>query len=118
MKYPAFFISALVLALCIEARAQAPESNDKAVGNNPCEQYKIGIIPPERDVDFKIRIIVPPKNIDQAMVINPCPAEHQVVVTPRRTDVPPFARPSATPSADPNAFFKAPPFTIRNKFSR
>ena len=118
MKYPALFILFLVLAFSVEVRAQGEESNNTvSSSNNSCERYKIGILTPRKDIDFKITIIVPPKNIDQAMVINPCPAEQQVAVTPG-TNIPPFAPRTDIPSADPNSFFKAPPFTIRNKYSR
>jgi hypothetical protein len=117
MKYPALLILFLVLAFNVEVRAQGEESNNTVSSNNSCARYKIGIITPSKDIDFKMMIIVPPKNIDQAMVFNLCPAEQQVAVTPR-LNVHPFAPQIVIPSEEPNSFFKAPPFTIRNKYSR
>ncbi|HVG33710.1 MAG TPA: hypothetical protein VM911_11535 [Pyrinomonadaceae bacterium] len=117
MKSPAFVLLVLVLALSVEVRAQGQESNNTVSSNNSCERYKIGIITPRKDIDFKITIIVPPKNIDQAMVINPCPAEVQIASTSGR-HIPLFAPQTMIPSEEPNAFFKAPSFTITNKYSR
>jgi hypothetical protein len=104
MKYLTF--SFLVLVLAFSTEAQGKSSNNAS--NKSCEQYKIGIVTPSKDIDFKIIVIVPPKNLDQAMVFNPCPEQNQVASAPQ----------IILPRKETNEFFKVLPFTIKNKYSK
>lgn len=106
MKYLTFSFLVLVLAFGIEVKAQG-ESSVKTDGNS-CDKYKIGIMTPSQDIDFKMIIIAPPPNIDVAMVINPCQEQSQVAAAPQ----------IIIPPKETDEFFKVPPFTIRNRYSR
>lgn len=105
MKYFIFPVLILVLAVGVEVKGQGGSSNN--AGSKSCDQYKIGIITPSKDIDFKITFIVPPKNLDQAMVLNLCPEQNQVasavqIIVPRKRTT---------------EFFKVPPFTFKDKNS-
>ena len=52
-----------------------------------------------------MKIIVPPKEIDQAMVINTCPEQNQMATIP----------PIIVPRRVRNEFFKVPPFIVKNR---
>lgn len=103
MKYLTFSFLILVLAFNVKVDAQGESSNN---ASKSCEQYKIGILTPSKDINFKIIVIVPPKDIDQGMVFNPCPEQSQIASAPqiilRRRETNEF-------------FFKVPTFTIKNK---
>jgi hypothetical protein len=103
MKYLTFALLILVLAFGVEANAQGERANNF---NNPCPQFKIGIITPTKDIDFKMIIIEPPKGIDTGMVINVCPEQKQLASAPQ----------IVLPLKETSEFFKAPPFTIKNKY--
>jgi hypothetical protein len=106
MKYLTFSFLILVLAFSVEVNAQGESSNNSS--RKSCEQYKITILTPSKDIDFKIIVIVPPKNLDQAMVFNPCPEQHQIASAPQ----------IVIPHKETNEFFKVPPFTIKNKYPK
>ena len=106
MKYLTFSFLVLMLAFSVEVNAQGELSNNAS--SKSCEQYKIGIVTPSKDIDFKIIVIVPPKNLDQAMVVNPCPEQNQIASAPQ----------IIIPRKEANEFFKVPPFTIKNKYSK
>lgn len=102
MKYLMFTVFVLGLAVGVEVNGQGELSNN--AGSKSCGPYKIGIITPSKDIDFKIRISVPSKNLDQAMVFNPCPEQNRVA----------SAVHLIVPRKQTKEFFKLPPFTLKN----
>jgi hypothetical protein len=105
MKYLTFSFLVLVLAFSLEVNAQGESSNN--VSSKTCEQYKIGIVTPSKDIDFKIIVIVPPKELDQAMVFNPCSEQNQVASAPE----------IMVPRQETSGIFRVPRFTVKNKYS-
>lgn len=99
MKYLIFFCLILLLVPISGTRAQVQTFDQ--IGPDCCSKYKIGIVSPPKDVDFKLIIIVPPK-IDQAMVINPDPGSKELLSPPK----------VFSPDSDKKVeqFFKLPPF--------
>ena len=109
MRYLTFSFLLLVLAFSVESNAQGQLSGNTK--HNSCEWYKIGIIAPPSSIDFKI---VPPKNLDQAMVLNLCPEQGPIgiaFITNRKPQI--LALPKQT-----NVFIQVLPNTIRNKYSQ
>lgn len=103
MKNLIFFCVILLLVPIPGTRAQVQPFDQH--GSDCCSKYKIGIVSPPKDVDFKLIIIVPPK-IDQAMVINPRQESKDLSFPPKTFS------PDSDKKVEP--FFKLPPFPIQN----
>lgn len=65
-----------------------------------CAPYQSRIINPPKGVDFKIIIIVPPKDLDPGIVMNPCP---ELQTSPEKA-------PEPDNGNGIGQFFKLPPF--------
>ena len=75
MNYRIFSILSLLLVISAEAGAQDipfKQSNPFNKAGEGCSKYKIVIITPPKDVDFKMTPNFPSSTIDQAIVFNPC----------------------------------------------
>lgn len=91
MKYLGFTFLTLVLVLSAETRAQDnPFKVTQGSGSvmvvptqAPCPDYKIGIITPPKDVDFKMRVTTPSKNLDPGIIFKPCEFSSQLSLTPQ-----------------------------------
>jgi hypothetical protein len=68
MKYLIVWCLIMLLVPIPGARAQVQPFNQISPGCGSND--KIGIISPPRHVDFKLIVIIPPKDFDQAMVFN------------------------------------------------
>ncbi len=106
MKNPIIGCLIMLLVPAVAANAQDQPFNQ----STPvcCSNYESTIVNPPRGIDFKIIIIVPPKDFDQAMVLNPCP---EMQTSPPKVSVPDY----------PNGakqFFKLPPFTVTKSSDR
>jgi hypothetical protein len=99
MKYLIFFCLIVVLIPISGTTAQVQPLDQP--GPDCCSKYKVVIVSPPKDIDFKLIIIVPPK-IDQAMVVNPFQASNQLSSPPK----------ASNPESDKKVeqFFKLPPF--------
>jgi hypothetical protein len=98
----------MLLVSAFGTRAQNQPFKDQEFKDQPfnqfspgcCTTYQGGVVGPPKGIDFKIIIIVPPKDLDQAMVMNPCP---QLQVSPPKVSEP-------DNPAGVDQFFKLPPF--------
>ena len=102
MKCLIFFCLILLLVPISATRGQVQPFNQS--GSDCCSKYKVVIVSPPKDIDFKLIIIVPPK-IDQAMVVNPG-QEWKESSTP-----PQFINPDRDKKVE--QYFKLPPFPIQ-----
>lgn len=91
MKYFGVSLVALILALGVETGAQDnPFSSGRQglgvmPGQNltPCPDYKIVIITPPKDVDFKMQVSTPAKNMDRGIIFKPCTESNQLAFGPK-----------------------------------
>ena len=104
MRYVA--LSLLILLACsVRVNPQAGPFDKSCDQPNVPDQ--LGIVTPPRDIDFKIIIIVPPKDFDRGMVHNWCSGTKQIGCAPQ-TD---------SPQTETNPFFKVSPPKIKNRHS-
>ena len=96
---------AAMLLMFVSGGTTRSASADKG-GDEPCKEFKMMIMTPSKDIDYKITIIPTPKDIDKAMVINPCKQAGEIVSLP----------PIIIQPKERNPFFKLTPFGIRNIF--
>jgi hypothetical protein len=102
MRYLIIFclIMLLVSSFEVTARGQVFKEQPFDQSSPGCCSYSQAIVNPPKGIDFKIIIIIPPKDFDGAMVLNPCPE----------------MQPSPPKVSDPDyrdgvkQFFKLPPF--------
>jgi hypothetical protein len=102
MKYLIF--SGLILMLVPIAGTRAQDKPFNQIDPGCCSNYKLGIISPPKDVEFKLMVIVPPK-IDQAMVVNPYQESSQLSSPPK------VSQPDKDKEVE--QLFKLPPFPTR-----
>lgn len=103
MKYLTLIAFGLMLIAGVEVRAQVESSTKRG---STCDQYKVGIITPSKEVDFKLKTILPPQNLDQAMVLNVCPEQNQVASAFQITG----------PRRQTREFFGASPLMLHKKY--
>jgi hypothetical protein len=101
MKHLIFFCLIVLLIPIPGTRAQLQPFNQ--LNPDCCSNYQGGIISPSKVIDFKIIIIVPPRDLDRAMVVNPCP---ELKISPPKVSEPDAGK-------QVKQFFKLPPFPIR-----
>jgi hypothetical protein len=110
MRCPIFSLLTFVLVLSTSASAQdlpLKQENPFNRAVEVCSKYKIIIITPPKDVDFKMTLILPSSTIDQVMVFNPC--EEVTELPPAFKTIDPQEKKEA------DQFFKAPPFPSKHK---
>jgi hypothetical protein len=91
MKYLGVFLLTLLLVLSVETSAQDNPFSKGGQGGSvivpgqdkPCPDYKIIIITPPGDVDFKMTVNTPAKNIDPGIVFKPCTESNQLAFAPQ-----------------------------------
>jgi hypothetical protein len=92
MKYLGVFLLTLLLALSVKTSAQDNLFSKGGQGrgsviipgqDRPCPDYKIIIITPPGDVDFKMTVNTPAKNIDPGIDFKPCTESNQLAFAPQ-----------------------------------
>ena len=89
MKYLGVSFLTLLLVLRVETSPQdkpfnGPQGNSfNKAGQLPCPDYKIGMITPPKDVDFKMRLLTPSKNLDPGILFKPCELSSQLSLAPQ-----------------------------------
>ncbi len=104
MKYP--ISSLLTLLLVLSAGAGAQDIPFKKADQG-CIDYKIEIITPPKDVDFKIIINVPSGNIDQGIIFSPCRESNECPPAPKTIN------PDRNKAVD--QFFRVLPFPTKRR---
>jgi hypothetical protein len=104
MRYIA--LSLLIIAACtVRVNPQAGPLEKSCQPNAPDQ---LGVITPPKAVDFKIIVIVPPKNLDRGIVRNWCSGPKQIGCADQ----------SDVPVTEENPRFKTPPAKIKNRDTR
>jgi hypothetical protein len=93
MKCRGFLLLPLLFLLSVETGAQDNRFGktgqrfggleDMATIQAPCPDYKMIIITPPKDVDFKMRVNTPSKNMDPGIVSKICKEEHPLAFAPQ-----------------------------------
>jgi hypothetical protein len=93
MKYLGVSVLTLLFALSVGTSAQDnPFSKggqhwgnflQLAPNQAPCPDYEIVIVTLSRDVDFKMKLLTPSKNIDPGIVFKPCGGSDQLSFAPQ-----------------------------------
>jgi hypothetical protein len=94
----------LAALMIVNGGTTAPASLSRHTDSDPCDAFKMIIITPSRDIDFKMTIIPVPKELDKAMVFNPCQQSNAASAV-------------IIPQEKKEEFLKVPPFTINKKIS-
>ena len=117
MKYLGLSFLTLLLALSLEASAQVNPFSAGVQGlgtevqlvpnQDMCPDYKITIVTPLGDIDFKMQVITPSKNIDEGIVLRLCSPSNQLSLAPQFTTPPRQANPffNGTILTDPSNGF-------------
>jgi hypothetical protein len=108
MKYPIVGCLIMLLVSAFGTRAQNQPFKDQEFKDQPfnqfspgcCTPYQGGVVTPPRGIDFKMIIIIPPKDLDPGIVMNPCPQ--------LQTSPPKISGPDNVNGV--GQFFKLPPF--------
>ena len=102
MKY--LIVSCLIMLFPIlGTKAQVQPFNQINPGS--CSNDKTGIVSPPKGVDFKIIVIIPPKDFDQAMVFNQGHESNGISSSPKAIN------PNSYQKVE--QFFKLSPFPTR-----
>ena len=93
MKYLGLFLLTLLLALFVKTSAQDNPFSKGGQGwgglvipgqnLTPCPDYKIIIVTPPKDVDFKMTVNTPAKNMDPGIIFKPCTESNQLAFGPQ-----------------------------------
>ena len=94
MKYARIFLLTSLFALSVKTGAQnnpftkggqGPGSVVVIPGQGltPCPDYKIVIVTPPKDVDFKMQVNTPSKGIDPGIIFKPCEESGQLASAPQ-----------------------------------
>jgi hypothetical protein len=100
MRYVA--LSLLIIVACsVRVNPQAGPFDKPAGQANVPDQC--GIVTPPKDIDFKIIVIVPPKNFDRGILLNGCSGAKQIGC----------AAPSDVPLTEDDQLLKTPPAKVK-----
>src|ERR1051325_11039313 len=111
MRRVTLYFTAALLTLVNGVIARADSHNKGA--DDPCKQFKIQIVTPSKAIDYKIIVIPVPKDLDKAMVINPCQPAEAIVATPQII-IEPKEKLQIFQPKNTDQLFKPPQFEIRN----
>jgi hypothetical protein len=74
---------ACALVLCGSAAAQRVELVERDDRDDPCRRFKMRVLVPAGQTDYKLLVKKPQEGVDPGMVRNPCPrVEPQVASSP------------------------------------